>query len=48
MAVEEGFTLLQKPYSLEALRKSLSEAMQAPDAIRPKFGLPISRQSARA
>ena len=29
LALEEGFTLLQKPYSLEALRKSLAEAMQA-------------------
>jgi two-component system NtrC family sensor kinase len=46
MAVEEGFTLLQKPYSLEALRKSLAEAMQAPDAIKQKFDSSISRQSA--
>jgi two-component system NtrC family sensor kinase len=46
MAVEEGFTLLQKPYSLEALRKSLAEAMQTPEAIKPKFDSPISRQSA--
>jgi two-component system NtrC family sensor kinase len=46
MAVEEGFTLLQKPYSLEALRKSLAEAMQTPDAIKQKFASPISRQSA--
>jgi two-component system NtrC family sensor kinase len=46
MAVEEGFTLLQKPYSLEALRKSLAEAMQTPDAIKQKFDSPISRQSA--
>src|SRR4051812_25394363 len=40
MAVEEGFTLLQKPYSLEALRKSLAEAMQT-----PKFARPVSRQT---
>ena len=33
MAVDEGFKLLQKPYSLEALRKSLTEAMQGPDPI---------------
>jgi two-component system NtrC family sensor kinase len=45
-AVEEGFTLLQKPYSLEALRKSLTEAMQAPDATGRKFDSPASRQSA--
>src|SRR3954470_12898642 len=32
-AREEGFILLQKPYSLEALRKSLTEAMQTADAI---------------
>ncbi len=31
IALREGFTLLQKPYSLEALRKSLAEAMQAPE-----------------
>jgi two-component system NtrC family sensor kinase len=46
LAVEEGFTLLQKPYSLEALRKSLAEAMQAPDAIKHKFDSPASRQTA--
>jgi two-component system NtrC family sensor kinase len=46
MAVEEGFTLLQKPYSLEALRKSLAEAMQTPDPVKPKFASPASRQSA--
>ena len=34
-AVTEGFTLLQKPYSLEALRKSLTEAMQPPDRSNP-------------
>jgi two-component system, NtrC family, sensor kinase len=45
-AREEGFTLLQKPYSLEALRKSLAEAMQAPDAIDRKFASPASRQTA--
>jgi two-component system NtrC family sensor kinase len=45
-AVAEGFTLLQKPYSLEALRKSLAEAMQAPDPIKRKFDSPASRQSA--
>jgi two-component system NtrC family sensor kinase len=45
-AVEEGFTLLQKPYSLEALRKSLAEAMQAPDAVKHKFDSPASRQTA--
>jgi hypothetical protein len=38
--------LLQKPYSLEALRKSLAEAMQAPDAIDRKFDSPASRQTA--
>ena len=41
-----GFELLQKPYSLEALRKSLAEAMQAPDAITRKFDSPASRQTA--
>lgn len=46
LAIEEGFTLLQKPYSLEALRKSLAEAMQAPDAIKRKFDSPASRQTA--
>jgi two-component system NtrC family sensor kinase len=46
IAVEEGFTLLQKPYSLEALRKSLAEAMQAPDPAKQKFDSSISRQSA--
>jgi two-component system NtrC family sensor kinase len=46
VAVEEGFTLLQKPYSLEALRKSLAEAMQAPDPIKHKFDSPASRRTA--
>ena len=46
LAVEEGFILLQKPYSLEALRTSLAEAMRAPDAIDRKFDSPASRQSA--
>jgi two-component system NtrC family sensor kinase len=46
LAVEEGFTLLQKPYSLEALRKSLAEAMQAPDAVKREFDSPASRQTA--
>jgi two-component system NtrC family sensor kinase len=46
LAVEEGFTLLQKPYSLEALRKSLAEAMQAPEATNRKFDSPASRQTA--
>jgi len=45
-AVAEGFTLLQKPYSLEALRKSLAEAMQAPEAVDRKFDSPASRQTA--
>jgi two-component system, NtrC family, sensor kinase len=45
-ALAEGFVLLQKPYSLEALRKSLAEAMQAPDAIDRKFDAPASRQTA--
>ncbi|MEA2942625.1 MAG: two-component system, NtrC family, sensor kinase [Bradyrhizobium sp.] len=44
-AVAEGFVLLQKPYSLEALRKSLAEAMQ-PDATDRNFDAPASRQSA--
>jgi two-component system NtrC family sensor kinase len=46
LAVEEGFILLQKPYSLEALRRSLAEAMQAPDAVKRKFDSPASRQTA--
>jgi two-component system NtrC family sensor kinase len=46
LAVEEGFTLLQKPYSLEALRKSLAEAMQQPDAINRRFDSSASRQTA--
>jgi two-component system NtrC family sensor kinase len=46
LAVEEGFILLQKPYSLEALRKSLAEAMQAPDPIKRKFDSPASRRTA--
>ena len=46
MAVEEGFTLLQKPYSLEALRKSLADAMQTADEISRKFDPPASRQTA--
>jgi two-component system NtrC family sensor kinase len=45
-ALAEGFTLLQKPYSLEALRKSLTEAMQAPDAVGRNFDSAASRQSA--
>jgi two-component system NtrC family sensor kinase len=45
-ALAEGFVLLQKPYSLEALRKSLAEAMQAPGATSRKFGSPASRQTA--
>ena len=45
-AIEEGFILLQKPYSLDALRKSLAEAMQAPDPIDRKFGSPASRRTA--
>ena len=45
VAVEEGFTLLQKPYSLEALRKSLAEAMQVPDPPKHKFDSRASRQS---
>src|SRR3954464_11218746 len=45
-ALEEGFILLQKPYSLEALRKSLTEAMQAADAIDRTFDSPASRQTA--
>ena len=45
-ALEEGFTLLQKPYSLEALRKSLTEAMQSSDAMGRKFDSPASRQTA--
>jgi two-component system NtrC family sensor kinase len=44
-AIEEGFVLLQKPYSLEALRKSLAEAMQ-PDATDRNFGSAASPQSA--
>jgi two-component system NtrC family sensor kinase len=46
LAIEEGFTLLRKPYSLEALRKALAEAMQAKDAARRKFASPASRQTA--
>ncbi|HEV7601891.1 MAG TPA: ATP-binding protein [Bradyrhizobium sp.] len=46
VALEEGFILLQKPYSLEALRKSLAEAMQAPDPIKHKFDSPASRRTA--
>jgi two-component system NtrC family sensor kinase len=46
LAVEEGFTLLQKPYSLEALRKSLTAAMQAPGATKRKFDSSASRQTA--
>jgi two-component system NtrC family sensor kinase len=44
VAVREGFTLLQKPYSLEALRKSLAEALQPSDAIKREFDPP--RQTA--
>ncbi|WP_375414776.1 ATP-binding protein [uncultured Bradyrhizobium sp.] len=43
LAVEEGFILLQKPYSLEALRKSLAEAIQPPHR---DFEPAVSRQSA--
>jgi two-component system NtrC family sensor kinase len=46
IAVREGFTLLQKPYSLEALRKSLTEAMQPPEPIKPRFDSPASRRTA--
>jgi two-component system, NtrC family, sensor kinase len=46
VAVREGFTLLQKPYSLEALRKSLTEAMQSPEPIKPRFDSPASRRTA--
>jgi two-component system NtrC family sensor kinase len=46
LAIDEGFTLLQKPYSLEALRKSLTEAMQNPDAVKHKFDSPASRRTA--
>ena len=46
IAVREGFTLLQKPYSLEALRKSLAEAMQPPEPIKPRFDSPASRRTA--
>jgi two-component system NtrC family sensor kinase len=46
VAVREGFTLLQKPYSLEALRKSLTEAMQPPEPIKPGFDSPASRRTA--
>jgi two-component system, NtrC family, sensor kinase len=45
-ALAEGFVLLQKPYSLEALRKSLSQAMQGPDQPSRDFDAPASRQSA--
>jgi two-component system, NtrC family, sensor kinase len=46
VAIKEGFTLLQKPYSLEALRKSLAEAMQSPEPIKPRFDSPASRRTA--
>ncbi len=46
VAVEEGFTLLQKPYSLEGLRKALGEAMQPPDAVGRKFDPAVSRLTA--
>ena len=42
-AVAEGFVLLQKPYSLETLRKSLTEAMQGRHVAGRKFA---TRQSA--
>jgi two-component system NtrC family sensor kinase len=45
-ALAEGFTLLQKPYSLDALRKSLRQAMQGPDQPRGSFDARASRQSA--
>jgi two-component system NtrC family sensor kinase len=46
IAVEEGFTLLQKPYSLDALRRSLADAMQAPDVAKQKIDSSASCQSA--
>jgi two-component system NtrC family sensor kinase len=46
LALEEGFTLLQKPYSLEALRKSLAEAMQPAGTVGRKFEPAASRQTA--
>src|SRR4051794_14932215 len=45
-ALAEGFVLLQKPYSLDALRKSLSHAMQGPDAPSGSLDARASRQSA--
>src|SRR4051794_33004323 len=45
-ALAEGFILLQKPYSLEALRKSLHQAMQGPDAPSGSYEARASRQSA--
>jgi two-component system NtrC family sensor kinase len=46
LALAEGFTLLQKPYSLEALRKSLAEAMQPAGTVGRKFEPAASRQTA--
>jgi two-component system NtrC family sensor kinase len=46
LALEEGFPLLQKPYSLEALRKSLAEAMQTPGAAGREIESAASRQTA--
>jgi len=45
-ALAEGFVLLQKPYSLEALRKSLSQAMLGRDAASGSFDARASRQPA--
>jgi two-component system NtrC family sensor kinase len=45
-ALAEGFILLQKPYSLEALRKSLHQAMQGRDAPSGSYDARASRQSA--
>jgi two-component system NtrC family sensor kinase len=33
-ALQEGFMLLQKPYTLEALRQSLAQASGAPDTAQ--------------
>jgi two-component system NtrC family sensor kinase len=45
-AREEGFTLLQKPYSLEALRKSLTRAIQESEAAARNIDARGSRQPA--
>jgi two-component system NtrC family sensor kinase len=34
-ALQEGFTLLHKPYTLEALRLSLAQAIGSPAATQP-------------